>query len=163
MNRSTAATLAVFALAGALPSLRGCGSGTAPTEASGADVAAFVEILVPAIASSGCPKLSRAARQFEKNTGVDVRFEKEAREFQRFVDAAPVEIRGDFQTFADAYSTWAKALARLDRLDYADPASPTPETLQDLQGISIRIDRRKLARATHHIVAWMDENCAGGA
>ena len=74
------------------------------------------------------------------------------------MDAAPDEIQGDLQTFADAFSKWAEAVERAEALKGADP-NPTQETLKKLQGISARVDRQELKRATHNIVVWMDENC----
>jgi hypothetical protein len=150
--------LVVLAFAVALSALAGCGGKAEETEATGGDVFGFIEFLVPIIELSKCTNLSGAAQEFETNTGGNLDFQKEAKEFQRFVDVAPDEIQGDLQTFADAFSKWAEAVERAEALKGADP-NPTQETLKKLQGISARVDRQELKRATHNIVVWMDENC----
>lgn len=157
MKRTCGTALSVLALAIALPAVAGCGGEKA--EASGADVAGFVEVLVPLIASYNCPGLTEAAQEFETNTSGKLDLQKDAKEFQRFVDAAPNAIQDDFQTFADAYSTWAVALARLEALEDADLANPSPEKLAKLRGLSVGVDRHELKQATHNIVAWLDQNC----
>jgi hypothetical protein len=161
MKRRNGAALAVLAIVFALPALRGCGGETERTEATGADVATFVEVLVPLIANSNCANLSDAAREFQTNVDFDhLDFQKEAKAFQRFVDAAPAEIRDDFQTFADAYSKWAEAMKRVDELKDADLANPTPETLDNLDAATAEVDRHEMQQATHHIVAWLNKHCA---
>jgi hypothetical protein len=119
----------------------------------------FIEFLVPVIGLSKCPNISAAAKEFETNTGSNLDFRKDAKEFQRFVDAAPDEIQGDLQTFADAFSKWAEAVERAETLNGADLANPTQKTLKKLRGISARVDRQELKQATHNIVVWMHENC----
>lgn len=125
--------LVVLAFAVALPALAGCGGKAEETEATGGDVYGFIEFLVPVIELSKCTNLSAAAREFERNTGGNLDFQKEAKEFQRFVDAAPDDIQGDLQTFADAFSKWAEAVERAEALKGADLANPTQETLKKLQ------------------------------
>jgi hypothetical protein len=149
----------VLACAVALSALAGCGGKAEETEATGGDVFAFIEFLVPVIEVSKCTNFSAAAQEFETNTGGNLDFGKEAKEFQRFVGAAPDEIQGDLQTFADASSKWAEAVERAEALKGADLTNPTQETLKKLQGISARVDRQELKQATHNIVVWMDENC----
>jgi len=151
--------LALVVLVLALSTLVGCGGEAEETEATGGDVFGFIEFLVPVIEVSQCVKLSAAAQEFETNTGGKVDLRREAKEFQRFVDVAPDEIRADLQTFADAVSKWAEAVERAEGLKGTDLANPTQETLKKLQGFSARVDRRELKQATHNVVVWMDENC----
>jgi hypothetical protein len=66
-----------------------CGGKAAETEATGGDVFRFIEFLFPVIELSKCPNISAAAKEFETNTGRNLDFRKDAKEFQRFVDAAP--------------------------------------------------------------------------
>ena len=160
MKRACGMALVVLIFAVALPALAGCGG---EAQATGGDVADFIEFLVPVIEYSKCPSLSAAAHEFETNIRDSVDFQKEARAFQRFVDSAPDEIQRDLQTFADPYSKWAAAVERGGALKGADLANPTPENMRQLldisQGISARVDRHELQQATHNIVAWMRENC----
>jgi ABC-type microcin C transport system duplicated ATPase subunit YejF len=160
--------MAVIIVALALPllALSGCGGEARQTDASAADVAAFIEVLVPAIASSECADLAEAAQQFEANTSGKVDFQKSAEEFQRFAHEAPAEIQDDLQAFADPYSNWAKALEATEVSEGLDVTKPTPKTLEKLQKVSAaadaleaRIDRQEMQRATHHIFAWMRMNC----
>jgi hypothetical protein len=151
--------LVVLAFAVALSALAGCGGKAQETDATGGDVFGFMEFLVPVIELSKCVDLSAAAQEFETNTRGNVDLRREAKEFQRFVDVAPDEIRGDLQTFADAVSKWAEAVERAEGLKGADLANPTQETLKQLKGISARVDRQELKQATHNVVVWMDENC----
>jgi hypothetical protein len=157
--------IAAFALA--LLALADCGGEARQTEASAADVATFIEVLVPLIASSGCGHLTEAAREFQANSlGNVVDFQKAAQEFQRFADEAPTEIQDDLQAFADPYSDLAEAMQAADALDGVDVSKATPETLEKLQEVSATagvldagVDRQEMQQATHHIVAWMRVNC----
>jgi hypothetical protein len=81
--------LVVLAFAVALSALAGCGGKAEENEATGGDVFGFIEFLVPVIELSKCTNLSAAAQEFETNTGGNLDFRKEAKEFQRFVDAGP--------------------------------------------------------------------------
>jgi hypothetical protein len=153
-----------FALA--LPALVSCGGETRETEASAADVAAFIEVLVPVLASSECADLAEAAQEFQAKTSGNVDFQKSAEEFQRFAHEAPAEIQDDLQAFADPYSNWAKALEAIDATEDVDLTKPTPETLEKLQDVSAmaealeaRVDRQEMQQATKHIFAWMRGNC----
>lgn len=156
--------LVAFALA--LPALAGCGGEARQTKVSTADVAAFIQVLVPFIASSECGELSDAARALQRNTSSEVDSQKGAEGFQRFADEAPDEIRGDLQAFADPYSNWGEALEAADALDGVDVTKPTPETLEKLQrasatgeALEVGADRHAMQKATHHLVAWMRVNC----
>ena len=119
-------------------------------------MAGYVEVLVLGIANSNCTNLSDAAQKFQTRS---IDFEERAKAFQRFVDASPVKIRGDLQTFADAYSKWAEAMKRFDALKDADFTNPSRETLQTLDDVTVEVDRNEMQQASKNVVAWMDENC----
>ena len=139
---------------------------TQQSEASPADLAAFIEVLMPLIASRDCGDLTEAAHEFQTHMTENVSFQKRAQKFQRFAHEAPLEIQDDLQTFADPYSKFASALDAVEALDGVDLAKPTPETLEKLQEgsaagavLETGVDRREMQQATHHVFAWMRIHC----
>jgi hypothetical protein len=76
--------------------------------------------------------------------------------FNDLVAAAPDEIKGDFQTIADAYGKIADALKGYD------PSSgqpPSASQLAKLQQLSTSLDQAKLTQAGQNISKWAQENC----
>jgi hypothetical protein len=157
--------IVVFALA--LMVLAGCGGEGRQREASLADVAGFIQLLVPVIASSRCGDLTEAARELQTSTNANLGdFQKTAEAFQRFADGAPAEIQDDLQALAEPYSRMGEALNAADALEGVEVTKPTPETLKKLDDVTATadaldagVDRKTMQQATNHIFAWIRVNC----
>lgn len=82
---------------------------------------------------------------------------KVAEIFKRFADAAPDDIKPDFQVLADAYGKIAEALKGVDLTS----STPDPAALQKLQKLGSSIDQAALTKASQNIAAWAQNNCKG--
>ena len=84
----------------------------------------------------------------------------EATALQALASAAPADIRGDFQTFATAFTSF---LHTLEKAGYK-PGSTTPPTLTQIQALSKAaklFNTAKLRQAEQHLSAWARKNCKG--
>jgi hypothetical protein len=86
----------------------------------------------------------------------DVQKAKES--FDQLVAAAPSEIKGDFQTIADAYTKIADALQGYDA---SSGQAPSAAVLAKLTALSTELDQTKLTQASQNISKWATENCTG--
>ena len=74
--------------------------------------------------------------------------------------AAPSDIRGDFQTFSTAFSGFLQALQKAGY----NPSSKTPPTAAQVAALSQAarsFDAPKLKQAEQHLGAWAKQNCKG--
>ena len=82
----------------------------------------------------------------------------ESRELQALADAAPSDIKGDFQTFATAFSSYMQALQNSGyKLGSTTP--PTAAQLAALATAAKVFSTTKLTQAEHHLSAWAQANC----
>jgi hypothetical protein len=84
----------------------------------------------------------------------------EANELHALAAAAPSDIRGDFQTFATAFSSF---LGALDKAGYK-PGSATPPTAAQIAALSKAarsFNTPKLTQAEKHLSSWARQNCKG--
>ncbi len=72
--------------------------------------------------------------------------------------AAPSEIRGDFQTFADAFHTYFQALAKLK---LKAGSVPTAAQIAQVTNAAKSLNTAKLQAAEQHLSAWAQKNCGG--
>ncbi len=78
-------------------------------------------------------------------------------EFAQYVDEVPEEIRGDVQTIAAAYNTFAD---ELKDLGYTPGQVPTADQIQQLQAASESLGTPEVQAAGESLNTWTTENCA---
>jgi hypothetical protein len=83
----------------------------------------------------------------------------EANVFKALASAAPAEIRGDFETFAGAFSAYAQALTKAGL-----QAGKTPSAAQvaALATAAKSFSAPKLQAAEQHLSTWAQKNCGVG-
>ena len=123
------------------------------TDTSGTDTDAFN------FASEDCQSLVKAyvglsAAIAAASGGQDVSGDIE--KFSKYVDEVPEEIRGDVQTIAAAYSTFAD---ELKDIGYTPGEVPTADQLQKLQDASGSLGTSEVQAAGEHLSTWTTENC----
>lgn len=123
------------------------------TDTSGTDTDAFN------FASEDCQSLVKAyvglsAAIAAASGGQDVSGDIE--KFSQYVDEVPEEIRGDVQTIAAAYSTFAD---ELKDIGYTPGQVPTADQLQKLQDASGSLGTSEVQAAGEHLSTWTTENC----
>jgi hypothetical protein len=89
-------------------------------------------------------------------TGSAPDVEKTKQYFDQLVAAAPSEIKGDFQTIADA---WSKIADALKGVDLSSSQTPSAGTLAKLAKLGTELDQAKLTQASTNIGAWAAKNC----
>jgi len=83
----------------------------------------------------------------------------EANVFKALASAAPSEIRGDFETFAAAFSAYAQALTKAG---FQAGKTPTAKQLAVLASASKSFSAPKLQAAEQHLSTWAQKNCGIG-
>jgi hypothetical protein len=87
---------------------------------------------------------------------VDV--EREAALVQALANAAPAAIKGDLQTFANAFSRYAHAY----KTSGIKPGQqPTSAQIAKVAAAAKSLGTPKVARAIAHLAAWGKKNCGG--
>ncbi len=84
----------------------------------------------------------------------------ESSELKALAQAAPSDIRGDFQTFSTAFTGFLQALQKSGN----KPGSKTPPTAAQIAALSTAarsLDSPKLKQAEQHLSAWARQNCKG--
>jgi hypothetical protein len=173
-------SLIAIAVAGLLLLAAGCGGGgkkpsstlvsstsiTKPSSSGGAEPSSGPNEQPPAFASAkNCRDLAglaaRVASTMTATSGNPATALKvEAAELQRLATAAPSDIRGDFQTFASAFSSF---LHTLEQAGYKPGSSkaPTAAQIAALSKAARSFDTAKLRHAEQHLSAWAAHNCKG--
>jgi hypothetical protein len=83
----------------------------------------------------------------------------EANVFKALASAAPAEIRGDFETFAGAFSAYAQAFAKVG---FKPGKVPTAAQLAAMATAAKSFSAPKLQVAERHLSVWAQKNCGGG-
>jgi hypothetical protein len=83
----------------------------------------------------------------------------EANVFKALSSAAPSEIRGDFETFATAFSAYAQALTKAG---LEAGKTPTAKQLAALATAGKSFSAPKLQAAEQHLSTWAQKNCGIG-
>jgi hypothetical protein len=82
----------------------------------------------------------------------------ETRELQALADAAPSDIKGDFQTFATAFSSYIQAIQNSGyKLGSTTP--PTAAQIAALATAAKALSTTKMTQAEQHLQAWARANC----
>ena len=120
----------------------------------------------PAIAgfatSGNCARLEAMAANVAKSinpSSGQVDPQKYADAIEKMADAAPSDIKSDFKTFADAYSTMIKAYTSSG---YKPGKVPSAAQIAKLSAASKALSTPKVQTAVQHLTAWGRKNCGVG-
>lgn len=177
-RRSMVRWAAVFVAVLVAGAAAGCGGGkkssstttttvaaSATTTAAAATTAASTTSKTPSFASTkNCRQLSELGAKMSQaiqasSGGGASSLGDEAKLFKAMADAAPDEIRGDFQTFAAAFTAYAEALSKTG---YTPGKTPTAEQIAALTQAAKSFSAPKLVAAEKHLSAWAQKNCGIG-
>jgi hypothetical protein len=89
-------------------------------------------------------------------SGADNDLSVTASAFSEFADQVPDEIRGDFQTLADAVTAYAKAL---QGLDLKAGEVPSASQIAKLTEAAKSFSAADVTTASSNITAWVTKNC----
>lgn len=89
-------------------------------------------------------------------TGDSTDFGLVAEQLDALAEAAPAEVRDDFQALAEELGAFYEAMADFD---FTPGQTPTPEQLAAMQAAMEGVDEERLTAATESIEAWVEENC----
>jgi hypothetical protein len=99
-------------------------------------------------------KMSQAMQAASGKGGASVT--DEANVFKAMASAAPSEIRGDFETFANAFYAYAQAMGKAG---FKPGTTPTPAQIAQLATAAKAFSAPELQKATQHLTAWSQSNC----
>jgi hypothetical protein len=161
---------AAIALIALVLVVAGCGGGkkksTTPATTAGTTSAGSTTTSgLPKFASAkNCQQLSalgaKIAQAVQASSGAGTgSLDNEANVFKALADAAPAEIRGDFQTFATAFEAYTKALAKAG---FKAGQAPSAAQIAELTTAAKAFNTPKLQAAEQHLAAWGQKNCGAG-
>ena len=168
--RVTLAPVIVLALVVAV-AVAGCGGGKKKSEAATTAAAAAAtttktpttKAAAPSFASAkNCQQLialgAKISQAVQASAGKGTAsLGDEANLLKAVANAAPAEIRGDFQTFASAFTSYASALSKAG----LKPGKvPTAAQVAALTAAAKSFSEPKLAAAEQHLSAWAQKNCS---
>jgi hypothetical protein len=84
----------------------------------------------------------------------------ESNELQALANAAPSDIKGDFQTFATAFSSFLHTL-QSSGYKLGSKTPPTAAQVAQLSKAAKSFNTAKLRQAEQHLSAWARQNCKG--
>ena len=96
-----------------------------------------------------------AAMAASAGTGTS-NLDAEVNAFKALADAAPSEIRGDFQTFESAFVTFAQAYGKSG---FKPGQTPSAAQIAALTAAAKSLSTPKLQAAEQHLSAWAAKNC----
>jgi hypothetical protein len=100
---------------------------------------------------------TKLAQSLQATSGsTEARLENEVKLFHQFANAAPSDVRGDFQTLANALDTYVHALLKAG---VKAGQVPTPAQIAKIQAAAKAFDTSKLRAAQQHLTAWAQKNC----
>jgi hypothetical protein len=79
---------------------------------------------------------------------------------KRYAGQAPKEIRSDLETFAAAFTTYAKTL---QKAGYKAGSSPTTSQITAIANAAKTFGSPKLRAAEQHLSAWAHKNCGSSS
>ncbi len=113
----------------------------------------------PVFASGKCKSLAASAAKINEQTSAATasgNLEDAAKKFQAYVDIAPSEIKGDVQTVADAFKSYAAALKGVN---LTAGKTPSAADIQKITTAAKSFSQTKVKAAVQHIRAWVQKNC----
>jgi len=173
---STRIVAAILA-AGLVAIVAGCGGGGKKSSSSTSPIAGAASTSVTFTATTGssgstasfasaknCQDMAglaaKAAAAVEASGNPMNALQTEATEVQALAQAAPSAIRGDFQTFATAFSGFLHTLQSAGyKLGSKTP--PTAAQVAAFTKAARSFDTPKLRQAEQHLSAWARQNCKG--
>jgi hypothetical protein len=120
--------------------------------------------------SSGAPKFAtskncaqlealgtKLAQALQTTSGsTEDKLNNEVKLFHDYANSAPSEVRGDFQTLADALDTYVHALLKAG----IKPGKiPTQAQIAQIQAAAKAFSTQKLQAAERHLATWAQKNC----
>lgn len=118
----------------------------------------------PSFASAhNCSQLralgTQVAKSLQTTAGnVQATVQNEDAVLQALAQAAPSAIRGDFETFANAFHVYFQAIAKLK---LKAGSVPTAAQIAELTKAAQSLNTAKLQAAEQHLSAWAQQNCGG--
>jgi hypothetical protein len=144
----------------------GCGGSkkksVSPTTSSTSAATTTTTSAAPSFATSkNCAQLealgTKLAQALQTTSGsAETRLENEAKLFQAYANAAPSEVRGDFQTLAAAFTAYLHAL---EKAGIKPGKIPTAAQIAQIQAAAKAFSTSKLRLAEQHLAAWAQKNC----
>jgi hypothetical protein len=102
---------------------------------------------------------TKLAQTLQTTSGsAETRLRNEAKVFQEYADAAPSDVRGDFQTLASAFNTYMQALLKAG---LKPGKAPTQAQIAQIQAAAKAFSTPKLRAVEQHLTAWAQKNCGG--
>jgi len=119
----------------------------------------------PSFASaSNCQEMAglaaKAAAAIESSGNAGNALQTESAEVAALAKAAPSDIRGDFQTFATAFSGFLHTL-QASGYKFGSKTPPTAAQAAAFEKAAKSLDTPKLKQAETHLSAWARQNCKG--
>jgi hypothetical protein len=113
--------------------------------------------------SKNCAQLealgTKLAQALQTTSGsTEQRLTNEVKLFHDYANSAPSEVRGDFQTLADALDTYVHALLKAG---IKPGKAPTQAQIAQIQAAAQAFSTQKLRVAEQHLAAWAQKNCGG--
>jgi hypothetical protein len=153
-----------------LVAVAGCGGGkkksaVPPTSAPRSTATTTTAASAPTFASTkNCRQLAalgaKISQAIQSSAGSgSSSIDDEAKAFKAMASAAPAEIRGDFETFASAFTAYAQALAKVG---LKPGKAPTPAQMAAMATMAKSFSAPKLLAAEQHLAAWAQKNCGVG-
>ena len=110
-----------------------------------------------------CAQLASLGEQVAKSlqaTSGDLKgtIDKEDKVLQAMANAVPSEIRGDFQTFEQAFHQYLQAISKLN---LKAGSVPSADQIAQLTSAAKAFSTPKLQAAEQHLSAWAGKNCGG--
>jgi hypothetical protein len=111
--------------------------------------------------SKNCAQLealgTKLAQALQTTSGsTEEKLTNEVKLFHDYANSAPSEVRGDFQTLADALDTYVHALLKAG----IKPGKiPTQAQIAQIQAAEKAFSTQKLQAAEQHLSAWAQKNC----
>jgi hypothetical protein len=135
------------------------------TTAAGTTTSSSGTLKITKFATTGnCAKLEAMAVNISKSinpTSGQVDPQKYADAIEKMADAAPSDIKSDFKTFADAYSTMIKAYTS-SGFKPGSGKIPSAAQIAKLTAASKALSTPKVQAAVQHLTAWGRKNCGAG-
>lgn len=111
--------------------------------------------------SKNCAQLealgTKLAQALQTTSGsTEEKLNNEVKLFHDYANSAPSEVRGDFQTLADALDTYVHALLKAG----IKPGKiPTQAQIAQIQAAAKAFSAQKLQAAERHLASWAQRNC----
>ncbi len=156
-------TLVLVAVMALVVVMAGCGGGKKESAASATPAAGSTttSAWAPKFTSAkNCQQLmalgAKVSQAIQSSSGSASSIDNEVNAFKALANAAPAEIRGDFQTFAGAFAAYAQALAKAG---FKPGKVPTAGQIAAMRAAAKSFSTPKLQAAEQHLSAWAQQNC----